>query len=125
MTTEAAPQPSDFTAEFAIKITGLRTQTVDGLANVVKQVEWVLIGTEADQTFQLPQTTTVPDPEQPGFVPLENLTEAQVVVWIETHETRLPGIKSHIQLVLDREVAKAGLVSAAMPWAPAEPAATE
>lgn len=117
MTIEAAPQPSNFTAEFTIKITGLRTQTVGDLANVVKQVDWTMTGTEAGQTFQLSQTTIVPDPEQPGFVPLENLTEAQVIAWIETHETRIPGIKSHIQLVLDREVAQAELTAAPMPWA--------
>lgn len=117
MTTEAAAQPSNFTAEFTMKITGLRTQTVGDLSNVVKQVGWTMIGTEAGQTFELQQTTTVPDPDATDFVPLENLTEAQVAEWITTHDTRLPGIKAHIQLVLDREVAQAGLVSATMPWA--------
>ena len=125
MTIEAAPQPSDFTATFTIKVTGLRTATINGIENAVKQVEWTLIGTEGGQTFELPQSTTVPDPQSEGFVPLQNLTEAQVVSWIEAHETRLPGIKAHIQLVLDREVAKAALATAQMPWAPAtEPAPT-
>ena len=123
MTIEAAPQPSDFTATFAIKVTGLRTATINGIADAVKQVEWTMQGTEAGQTFELPQSTTVPDPQQEGFVPLQNLTESQVVSWIEAHETRLPGIRAHIQLVLDREVSKAALATAQMPWAPApEPA---
>lgn len=116
---EAAPQPSNFTANFTIRVTGLRTATINGIADAVKQVEWVLVGTEASQSFELPQTTQVPDPQSEGFIPLQNLTEAQVVSWIETHETRLPGIKSHIQLVLDREVAEAALQPTAMPWAPA------
>lgn len=119
MTIEAAPQPSDFTATFTIKVTGLRTATINGIENAVKQVEWTMQGTEGGQTFELPQVTTVPDPQQEGFVPLQNLTEAQVVSWIEAHETRLPGIRAHIQLVLDREVAKAALATAQMPWAPA------
>ena len=123
MTIEAAPQPDNFTANFTIKVTGLRTATVGNLQDVVKQVEWTMVGTEAGQTFELPQVTTVPDPDTPQFVPLQNLTEAQVVSWIEAHETRLPGIRAHIQLVLDREVAKAALATAQMPWAPAtEPA---
>lgn len=114
-------------AEFAIKITGLRTATINGIADAVKQVEWTLKGTEAGQTFELPQTTTVPDPQSEGFVPLQNLTEAQVVSWIEAHDERLPGIRAHIQSVLDREVAKAALVTTAMPWAPVAetPAAPE
>ena len=103
---------------FAIKITGLRTQTVNGIENAVKQVEWTMVGTEAGQTFELPQTTTVPDPQSDGFVPLANLTEAQVVAWVETHEPRIAAIQAHIQTVLDREVVKSQLQPAAMPWAP-------
>lgn len=105
-------------ATFTIKITGLRTATINGIENAVKQVEWTLAGTEAEQTFELPQTTTVPDPQSEGFVPLANLTEAQVIAWIEAHDERIPAIKAHIQFVLDREVAKAALNTAVMPWAP-------
>lgn len=107
---------------FQIKITGLRTQTVSGMENAVKQVEWTMIGTEGTQTFELPQTTTVPDPQSDGFVPLANLTEAQVIAWIEAHEPRIPAIQAHIQSVLDLEVAKSQLQTAAMPWAPVAPA---
>ena len=103
---------------FAIKITGLRTQTVNGIENVVKQVEWTMVGTEGTQTFELPQTTTVPDPQADGFIPLANLTEAQVIAWVEAHDPRIPAIQAHIQSVLDREVAKAQLVQQQMPWAP-------
>jgi hypothetical protein len=121
----AAAQPSNFTAEFTIKITGLRTQTVEAVQGVVKQVDWTLSGSEADQVFELPQTTTVPDPDTANFIPLEQLTESEVVAWIETHETRMSGIKSHIQLVLDRQVAQAALESTPMPWAPAPQSPTE
>lgn len=103
---------------FTIKITGLRTQTIDGIENAVKQVEWTMVGEESGQKFELPQVTEVPDPQQDGFVPLENLTEAQVVAWIEQHEPRIPAIQAHIKMVLDKEVAKAALNSAPMPWAP-------
>lgn len=117
----AAPQPQNFTADFAIRITGLRTQTVAGVPGVVKQVDWTITGTEANQVFELPQTTTVPDPDAADFVPLAELTEPQVVAWIEVHDIRLPSIKQHIQLVLDRQVAQAALEPAPMPWAAAEP----
>ena len=103
---------------FQIKITGLRTQTINGIENAVKQVEWTMTGTEQGQTFELPQTTTVPDPQSEGFVPLANLTEAEVIAWIETHEPRIAAIQAHIQTVLDREVARAQLQPAVMPWAP-------
>jgi len=125
VTTPAAEQPTNFTATFTIKVNGIRTTTVGQHAGVVKQVVWTLIGEESGQKFELPQTTSLADPAAEGFVPLANLTEAAVAAWIESTETRLPGIKAHIQFVLDKEVAKSTLASTAMPWAPVveEPAA--
>ena len=118
VTTPAAEQPTNFTATFTIKINGLRTATVNGLENTVKQVAWTLVGEESGQKFELPQTTDLGDPAAEGFVPLADLTEAAVAAWIEATETRLPGIKAHIQFVLDKEVAKATLADTPMPWAP-------
>lgn len=118
-------QPQNFTATFTIKVNGIRTATVGDRTNVVKQVDWTLSGSEADQTFELPQTTELADPDGQPFIDLANLTEADVIGWIEATETRLPGIKAHIQYVLDREVAKATLATAAMPWAPAPEAPVE
>ena len=118
VTTPAAEQPSNFTAAFTIKINGLRTATVNGLENTVKQVDWTLVGEESGQKFELPQTTSLGNPDAEGFVPLANLTETAVAAWIEATETRLPGIKAHIQFVLDKEVAKSALTNAPMPWAP-------
>jgi hypothetical protein len=118
MTIEAAPQPDNFTASFTIKVNAIRTATVNGLENTVKHVDWTLVGEESGQKFELPQTTALADPASEGFVPLANLTEAAVIAWIEATDTRIPGIKAHIQFVLDREVAKAALASTPMPWAP-------
>lgn len=118
VTTPAAEQPSNFTATFTIKINAIRTVTVNGLENTVKQVDWTLVGEESSQKFELPQTTELADPASEGFVPLANLTEAAVIAWIEATDTRIPGIKAHIQFVLDREVAKAALASTPMPWVP-------
>ena len=119
VTTPAAEQPSNFTATFTIKINGIRTATINGLENTVKQVDWTLVGEESGQKFELPQTTSLGDPAAEGFVPLANLTETAVAAWVEATDIRLPGIKAHIQFVLDKEVAKSALTNAAMPWAPA------
>ena len=125
MTIEAAPQPDNFTATFTIKINSIRTATVNGLENTVKQVAWTLVGEEAGQKFELPQTTDLADPASENFIQLTSLTEADVTSWVEATETRMPGIKAHIQMVLDKEVAKAALAETPMPWAPVveEPAA--
>jgi hypothetical protein len=118
MTIEAAAQPSGFTASFTIKVTGLRTATVGDKTNVVKQVDWIMIGEESGQRFELPQTTQLPDPNGQLFIPLTALTEAEVIEWVEVHDGRISNIKAHIQYVLDKEVAKATLTTESMPWAP-------
>lgn len=112
------PVEPTYTATFTIKINSIRTATVNGLENTVKQVAWTLVGEEAGQTFELPQTTNLPDPASENFIQLTSLTEANVVSWVEATETRMPGIKAHIQFVLDKEVAKAALADTPMPWAP-------
>ena len=117
--TPTAEQPTNFTATFTIKVNSIRTATLGEYTDVVKQVDWTLTGEESGQKFDLPQTTALGDPEAANFVPLANLTEAEVAVWIEATDTRIPGIKAHIQFVLDKEVAKSTLASTPMPWAPA------
>lgn len=119
MTIDAAPQPQNFTATFEIKVNGIRTTTVGNLTDVVRKVDWTLKGTESGQSFELPQTTDLGDPDAEGFIPLSSLTEATVAAWIEATDTRIPGIKAHIQYVLDKEVAKHALTAAPLPWAPA------
>jgi hypothetical protein len=123
MTVEAAPQPSNFTATFTTTITGIRTTTVGELTNVVKHVEWVLKGTEAGQSFELPQKTMMGEPDSQDFIPLASLTPEAVTAWIEAADAeRMPGIKSHIQYVIDKMVVEASMQTAPLPWAPAEPA---
>ncbi|CAB5220102.1 hypothetical protein UFOVP232_48 [uncultured Caudovirales phage] len=106
-------------ATFTIKVNAIRTATVAGREGVVKQVDWTMIGEEAGQKFELPQTTTLADPDGQPFIELANLTEPEVAAWVEATEPNLVGIKTHIQIVLDKEVAKATLAATPMPWAPA------
>jgi hypothetical protein len=81
--------------------------------------DWPKEGELEGQTFELPQTTLIPDPTEAGFIPLAALTPEVVTAWIETHEDRMFSIKAHIQYVLNKQVAEAGLVVTQMPWAPA------
>jgi hypothetical protein len=106
---------------FEIKINGIRTANVNGLENVIRKVDWTLKGTKDSQTFELPQTSDFDVPTNNGFLPLAQVTEANVIQWIETSETRLPSIKAHIHYVLEKEAAKAALTSTPLPWAPVQP----
>lgn len=113
-------------ATFETKINAIRTGTVGELTNVVKRVEFTVKGTEQGQSFELPQSVDLADPQSEAFVPLAQVTETNVVAWVEENFTNMDGVKAHIQSVLDKEVAKAALAEAPLPWAPApapEPAA--
>ena len=105
-------------ATFTIVINGIKTATINGIADAVKQVEWALKGEQDGQTFELPQSTVVPDPKLEGFIPLAGLTQELVTTWVQNHTDNLDSIKAHIQYVLDKQVASAALTSAHMPWAP-------
>lgn len=104
--------------QFEIKINNIRTANVGEFTNVVKQVDWTLTGIKEGQEFSLPQTTELADPNGHPFIPLSQLTEADVISWIESNEQRMPDIKAHIEQVLDKEVAKNLLISTPLPWVP-------
>lgn len=116
MTDTAAPQPSNFTASFAIRVHALHTTTIESMTGVIKKVEWTMQGAEQGQTFELPKTTDLSDPQPELFIPLEQVSETHVVDWIHANETRMPGFKAHIQTVLDEKIARAALTPARLPW---------
>ena len=106
-------------AEFQIKITGLQTATVGELTNVIKRVDFTVTGTEEGHSFELPQSVDMNEPDATSFIQLADLTEANVAAFVEGAFLNMPGVKAHIQYVLDKEVAKGRLTAAPLPWAPA------
>lgn len=105
------------TATFQIQIRRVLTTNQDGLSNVVKQVEYELVGTQDGQTFSLPQTKALGDADPANFTQFASLTPELIESWIGE-----PDSKAHIQWVLDTMCAKAALESQTPPWVPAETA---
>lgn len=105
-------------ATFTIVINGIKTATINGIADSVKQVDWTLEGELQGQKFDLPQTTRLPDPAENGFIPLVELTPVIISAWIEAHTENIDAIKAHIQYVLDKQVASSVLATVPLPWAP-------
>lgn len=106
-------------ATFEIKINAIRTGTVGGLTDVIKRADFTVRGTESGQSFELPQTVEVADPDPANFIQFANVSEADVVRWVEETFPNMEGVKAHIQFVLDKEVAKAAFENKPMPWVPA------
>lgn len=108
------------TTMFTIKVNAIRVTSTGDLTDIVKQVDWTLEGERAGQTFSLPQTTTLGDPDPNNFTPIQSLTPDMVDEWIEA-TCDLNPIKNHINYVLDKEVARASLEPHNLPWAPPTP----
>lgn len=104
-------------ATFETQITAIRTGTVGNLNDVIRKVEFIVKGTEEGHTFQLPQTADLSDPDAESFKPLAEVTEADVVAWVEANFTDMVAVKAHIEYVLGKEVAAAALEAKPLPWA--------
>mgnify|MGYP003991405825 CR=1 FL=1 len=54
-----------------------------------------------------------PDPEAEGYIPFDELTEAQVIGWVEV-ELDVPAIEASLQARIDEEVTPT--TASGMPW---------
>lgn len=104
-------------ATFETRINAIRTGTAGELTDVIKRVDFTVKGTEQGQSFELPQSIELADPDPQQFIQLANVTEANVISWVEENFANMDGVKAHIQYVLDREVVKAALEDKPLPWA--------
>ena len=107
-------------ATFTTRVTSIRTGVVGDLTDVIKRVDFNVIGTQGGQTFELPQSIEIADPDPAVFIQLASVTEADVIRWIGENFTNTEGVQLHIQRVLDDMMAKAAFESKPMPWAPAQ-----
>lgn len=106
-------------ATFETKINAIRTGTVGELTSVVKRVEFTVTGTEQGQSFSLPQSIEIADPDPAAFIAIASVTEANVIQWVNENFANMSGVQAHIQSVLDKEVAKVAFVETPLPWTPA------
>jgi hypothetical protein len=107
-------------ATFTTTINAMSTVNEDGLQEVVKFVSFTLTGTEAGQSFSLPNTVEVPQPTPDAFTPYPDLTQEQVAGWVDTQPSIQP-MQAQIQFVLDKMVAEAATSPQPLPWAPPAP----
>lgn len=103
--------------DYEIKITDARVTTQGELSDVVKELAWVITGTEQGQSFSLPNVTRLGDADPENFTAYASATEADMVQWLEASETNMEAIKAHVAFVVERMVQQAALVQKPLPWA--------
>jgi hypothetical protein len=108
------------------KVTGLKIGDDGNLSNVVYQTYWKKTGTDEDENVgefsgatPFPASSVNPD----NFTPFEELTEEQVLSWIQgvvtgTYEEH---VNAQIQKIIDKK--KMDIRDANLPWAPESPPA--
>lgn len=104
--------------DYSIEITRTRVKNENSLTNVVREVDFILTGTDRGCSFQLPVTLKLDAPDSNNFIPFENLSKTEVENWIWSKDEELQSYKAHIAIVVGRETAKLGLEEKPMPWAP-------
>lgn len=107
-------------------ITSLSLTTVKGMPDYVVQSQWTCTGEDENGdtgTFN-GATPFHPDPNQTNFTPYDQLTEAQVLGWIQVAVASMPGYMQHINNAIAKEIAlKKNPVTptTTFPWSPPPP----
>lgn len=107
------------------KITGLKTREVAGTPGAVVQTYWEKIGTDEDgnEGKFSGATPFTPDPtdESGPFIPFEQLTEQDVITWIQS--VVVGSYEEHVNEKIQEQIdgKKRPVVDATMPWAPPAP----
>lgn len=107
--------------QYTTAINSCRVHEQDDLPNVVKEVNCTITGTDDVYTkcvFALPIQVTFGPADPATFTPFDQITEAEMIDWVNAQTEQLAGTYAHIDLVVQKEVALAELEPKPLPWAP-------
>ena len=104
-------------------VTGMKVTRVGAMPNYVVQTYWTKTGTDANGNtgmFSGARPFT-PNPDQPNFVPYDQLTQEIVLSWIQPVVT--DSYEEHVNGVIAKQIADKidPVVDEPLPWAPPTP----
>jgi len=110
------------------KLTGLKKQDTADITELVVGTQWKLIGTNANGTtgtFSGATPLDIPDADEAGFIPYEELTEEVVLGWIKNvvsgsgSSNYMPHINEQIiKQITQTEYVIKDISENDMPWSP-------
>ena len=112
------------TITYEWKITGIKTQDVGEVKNVVVQTYWTKTGTDENGNKGIFTGATPFKPDETPvdqMKPFEQLTEADVIGWIQ--RVVVGQYAEHVDGQIQKQIDKQTIAEAKMPWAPVEPVA--
>lgn len=105
---------------FKITINSMLTGTVGNLQDIVKQVEYTIVAEKDNQQTSTTNTVQLPTPSLDNFTSFDDLTEEQVVGWINSLE-QTSSIKNYLKEQLEKKIAESVLQVKRAPWMPPNP----
>jgi hypothetical protein len=101
-------------------VTGMKVTRVGAMPNYVVQTYWTKTGTDANgNTGRFSGATPfTPNPDQPSFVPYDQLTQEIVLSWIQPVVTGY--YEEHVNEQIAKQIADKidPIVDGQLPWAP-------
>lgn len=111
--------------EYTWKVTGVKTRIEEGFEGVVFQTFWQKVGTDADGnegTFS--GATPLQFTPSENFTPFDQLTEEQILSWIQPLVTG--EYEKHVNAQIQKQIniKKADVQEPPLPWNPVPPVPT-
>jgi len=90
---------------------------IDGQTNVVFTIQWSLVGTEDSYTANVPCSTAVPYVAGDTFIPYADLTQDEVLAWIDQY-TPAEQITALENQIVDNIAKQKEVTYPTLPWVP-------
>ena len=110
------------TITYTWKVTDLQTNNSDTLQNVVVHTRWTKTGTDENGNSGMFAGATpfkISDVNPKTFKPLNELTESEVLSWIQAVVTGY--YEEHVNTKIAEQISKKSIVNQPLPWAAPEP----
>ena len=90
----------------------------DGLSNIVHSVSYRISAIDGIHRAYKKLTTILPPPAADTFISYNQITEAQLVEWLEQNEPSLDAVKAEMNQEIQLLKAKPTTVTIPLPWQP-------
>lgn len=90
------------TFTLSVPVNGLSTLTHAGRADTVVQVQYTITATSGEHTSTIGGVVQIKPDESGSFTPFENLTQEQVVAWVQA--AIRPADMNHVKMSLTRRL---------------------
>jgi len=99
---------------FEHQITRMKLSSVGDLFNVVREIEWKILATDGDFSFQFHHSSLLSDPDPDLFIQFESLTEEQALSWLG--DPLSESMRFYLEEQIEKQRKESLLVSTDPPW---------